>query len=110
MPITIEDMAKAGCTSARGIRYWEDQGLLGEVDRDKRDRRRYTEDHLRRARIIAAAQFGGFSLDEAKAMLAEWDGEAYNAVLYRLTQQSAIAADLVMALPEPANSDKVYDL
>ena len=66
---TMEEMTRAGCTSRRGVRYWEDQGLLGDVERSDGGTRRYTAEQLDRARIIAAAQFGGFDLDMIKKML-----------------------------------------
>jgi len=58
----MEEMTRAGCTSRRGVRYWEDQGLLGDVKRSDGGTRQYTAEQLDRARIIAAAQFGGFDL------------------------------------------------
>jgi Predicted transcriptional regulators len=68
----VEDMLRAGCTTRRGIRFWEDQGLLGPVSRSEGGTRRFTEEQLEKAKIIAAAQFGGWSLEEIKQMLVEW--------------------------------------
>lgn len=106
MTYTLEDMQRAGCTSGRGIRYWEEQGLLGQVERSSGGRRKYSQDNLDRAKIVAAAQFGGFSLDEAKAMVDEWGGEAYEAVQIRLTQQIVAATMLRENLPEPKPAEK----
>lgn len=111
MPHSIDDMCKAGCTSRRGVRYWEDEGLLGEVERTSGNQRRYNSEQLDKARIIAAAQFGGWSLDECKAMLAKYDDEAYEAILHRLMQQATLAAKLAEDLPTPAQpKEKVFDL
>ena len=52
---TVDEMCRAGCTSRRGVRYWEDQDLLGPVARSEGGTRRYTAEQLDKARIIAAA-------------------------------------------------------
>ena len=97
----IDMMMKVGCTTARGIRHWEDLGLLGEVERSNGGDRRYTDEQLDRAKIIAAAQFGSFSLEEAKQMLGEWSEEAYEAIGSRLFSQIELAQRLLEELPRP---------
>ena len=96
---TVNDMCTAGCTSRRGIRYWETEGLLGDVGRSAGGTRQYTLDQLHRAKIIAAAQFGGWSLEEAKNMLAEWGPEARAALIERLALQAKAALKLAENLP-----------
>ena len=49
---TIKDMIEAGHTSARMVRYWEDKGLLGTVERSDGGHRRYTSEQIDRARWI----------------------------------------------------------
>lgn len=100
---SMEDMTRAGCTSRRGIRYWEDLGLLGEVARTAGDTRQFTDDQMERARIIAAAQFGGFELDAIKEMLGEYHAsmEVYDALTTRLADQMRAAARLAEDLPIP---------
>lgn len=100
---SMDDMTRAGCTSRRGIRHWEDLGLLGDVARSAGDTRQYTDDQLDRARIIAAAQFGGWQLDEIKEMLVEYHAgvEVYDALTIRLSDQMRAAVRLVEALPVP---------
>jgi len=111
MPHTIDDMCKAGCTSRRGVRYWEEEGLLGEVERTSGNQRRYNSEQLDKAKIIAAAQFGGWSLEECKSMLEDYNDEAHEAILHRLMQQATLAARLAEDLPMPAvPQDKVFDL
>lgn len=115
MPITVDDMARAGCTTPRGIRYWEKEGLLGEVERSAGNQRRYTQDQLNSAKVIAAAQFGGWSLEDAKRMVHDYDQEAYEALLHRLMQQASAAARLAEELPPPPEGKpeapgQVYDL
>lgn len=109
---TVDDMTRAGCTSRRGVRYWEEQGLLGEVERSEGGTRRYTSEQMDKARIIAAAQFGGWSLEEIKQMLIEWGPEVAEAIVTRLADQARAAARLVEQLPRPpaASTGKEYDL
>lgn len=101
MSYSVDDMTKAGCTTRRGVRFWQEQGLLGEVARTNGNQRRFTEDQFRRAKIIAAAQFGGWKLDEIKQMLANYDAEAAQAIITRLSNQAKAAAMLAEALPLP---------
>lgn len=98
---SMDDMTRAGCTSRRGVRYWQDEGLLGEVARSEGGTRRYTAEQLDKAKIIAAAQFGGWSLDEIRQMLIEWGPEVYEALLTRLADQARAAARLGEQLPKP---------
>jgi DNA-binding transcriptional MerR regulator len=112
MPHTVDDMCKAGCTSRRGVRYWEDQGLLGTVERTSGNQRKFTDAQLDKARIIAAAQFGGWTLEECKEMLEAYDDEAHEAILHRLMQQATLAAKLAEDLPVPSETSpaKAFDL
>ena len=96
---SVEEMARAGCTSPRGLRWWEDKGLLGKVARSAGDTRRYTDEQLDRARIIAAAQFGGFDLETIGKMVVEYDLEVREALLMRLSDQVRAAARLGEQLP-----------
>jgi DNA-binding transcriptional MerR regulator len=98
---SVDEMCRAGCTSRRGIRFWEEKGLLGIVARSEGDTRRYTDEQMDRARIIAAAQFGGWNLEQIAAMLEEWGQEAYEAILTRLSEQAMAAARLGEQLPRP---------
>lgn len=109
---TVDEMTRAGCTSRRGVRYWEDQGLLGPVARSAGGTRQYTPEQLDRARIIAAAQFGGWSLDEIRQMLVEWGPEVHEALLTRLADQAMAAARLGEQLPRPPAAPvvKEFDL
>ena len=109
---SVEEMCRAGCTSRRGVRYWEDQELLGSVARSEGGTRRYTDEQLNKAKIIAAAQFGGWSLDEIKQMLIEWGPEVYEALCTRLSDQMRACIRLVESLPRPpgTSSAQEYDL
>jgi DNA-binding transcriptional MerR regulator len=108
----MEEMTRAGCTSRRGVRYWEDQGLLGDVKRSDGGTRQYTAEQLDRARIIAAAQFGGFDLDMVKRMLDDYGPEVYEALMTRLADQARACVRLGENLPSPARTGQAqeYDL
>ena len=109
---SMEAMCRAGCTTRRGVRYWEEVGLLGPVERTAGDTRRYTDEQLGKARIIAAASFGGWKLDEIAQMLIEWGPEAHEAILSRLADQAKLAARLATDLPPPPGRPTAveYDL
>ena len=107
---SVDEMCRAGCTTPRGVRYWEDQGMLGEVARTSGGRRHYTTEQLGRAKIIAAAQFGGFDLETIGKMVQEYDFEVYDALLTRLSDQTRAAVRLGESLPRPADKPMVYDL
>lgn len=109
---TVEEMTRAGCTTRRGIRFWEDKGLLGQVERSAGGTRQFTPEQLDKARIIAAAQFGGWSLDDIEQMLAGWNRDTYKAILIRLSDQSHTATQLGKSLPKPESKNTVieYDL
>lgn len=112
---SMDEMTRAGCTSRRAIRFWEDNGLLGEVARSNGDTRIFTDKQVDLARVIAAAQFGGFLLNQIKEMLEAYDEdmEVYDALAIRLADQMRAAARLAEALPIPlaARPAKVeYDL
>lgn len=107
---SVEEMCIAGCTSRRGVRWWEEQGLLGPVERSEGGTRRFTAEQLDKARIIAAAQFGNFSLDTIKQMLLEWGPEVYEAILTRLADQTRAAVRLGEQLPKPLATVAEFDL
>lgn len=107
---SMDAMTRAGCTSRRGVRYWESEGLLGTVARSEGGTRRYTDEQLDKAKIIAAAQFGGWPLDEIGRMLEEWGSEAYEAILTRLSDQARAAVRLGEQLPKPVAEREEYDL
>lgn len=101
MSYSVDDMAKAGCTSPRGVRWWEEQGLLGPVERTSGNQRRYTEEQVRRARIIAAAQYCSYSLTEIAEMVRVYDVEVYQALQVKLASVANTALTLGEGLPMP---------
>lgn len=109
---SVDEMVRAGCTTRRGVRFWEEKGLLGPVERSDGDTRRYTSEQLDKARIIAAAQFGNFSLDVIKQMLIEWGPEVHEAICIRLSDQVRAGVRLMEELPSPpaASNAQEFDL
>jgi len=101
MSYSIDDMATAGLTSPRGVRWWEEKGLLGEVARTSGDQRRYTEHQLWRVRIIAAAQYCSFTLAEIKEMLEAYGPEVALAIQVKLASVANTALALGEGLPTP---------
>jgi len=68
MTYSTPEIAAAARTTLRTVRWWEAKGLFGEVPRDKRGDRLFSEAHMQRAKVIAAASMAGMGLDEiAKA-------------------------------------------
>lgn len=112
---SVEDMCRAGGTTRRGVRFWEEKGLLGTVARSSGDTRQFTDEQLDRAKIIAAASFGGWKLEQVKEMLETYhvDPEIYEALTIRLSDQIRAAARLAEQLPVPMISKapmQEYDL
>lgn len=97
---TLTDMQKAGRTTDRAVRWWEEQGLLGAVERGPRGHRRYTAQQLERARFIGAAQAAGWSLEETKTDMLRWD-KLRTALEHRL----AVTQRWLKELPEPLEYD-----
>lgn len=67
MTHSTDDVAKAGRTTLRGVRLWEANDLFGPIARDGNGYRVFSEAHIQRARVIAAAQMAGMSLSEIKS-------------------------------------------
>jgi len=67
--LTIGEVAKRVGLKTSAIRYYESVGVLPEPERQS-GQRRYTADVVRRLGVIDVAKRAGFSLDEARALLA----------------------------------------
>jgi DNA-binding transcriptional MerR regulator len=71
--LTIGQVAHRAGLKTSAIRYYESVGLLPEARRES-GQRRYGDDTLRRLQVIDVAKRAGFSLDEARVLLATGDG------------------------------------
>ena len=69
----IGEVARRAGLRTSAIRYYESVGLLPEPPRES-GQRRYGDDTLRRLQVIEVAKRAGFSLDEARVLLATGNG------------------------------------
>ena len=67
------EVARQAGLKTSAIRYYESVGLLPEPERQS-GQRRYGADTLRRLQVIDVAKRAGFSLDEARVLLATSGG------------------------------------
>jgi MerR family redox-sensitive transcriptional activator SoxR len=71
--LTIGQVARQAGLNTSAIRYYESVGLLPEPRRES-GQRRYGDATLRRLQVIDVAKRAGFSLDEARVLLASSNG------------------------------------
>jgi MerR family transcriptional regulator, redox-sensitive transcriptional activator SoxR len=71
--LTIGQIARQAGLKTSAIRYYESVGLLPKPPRES-GQRRYDNATLRRLRVIDVAKRAGFSLDEARVLLATGNG------------------------------------
>jgi len=85
--ISIGELAKKLEMSQRTIRYYEEIGLLNSIKRIEAGRRVYTEDDLRRLKLIKRLKIMGMTLSEMQELEAMWTIEQSNdKVLRRLLE------------------------
>jgi MerR family redox-sensitive transcriptional activator SoxR len=70
--LTIGEVARRVGLKTSAIRYYESVGVLPEPERES-GQRRYTTDTVRRLEVIDVAKRAGFTLDEARILLATRD-------------------------------------
>jgi len=73
--LTIGQVATSAGINTSAIRYYERVGLLPEPER-RSGQRRYTQETVRRLGVIDVAKRAGFTLDDARALLATGDDGA----------------------------------
>jgi MerR family redox-sensitive transcriptional activator SoxR len=66
--LSIGEVARQVGLKTSAIRFYEKHGVLPEPERQS-GQRRYTDDTVRRLRVLDIAKRAGFSLDEAKVLL-----------------------------------------
>lgn len=86
MTLRIGQLAKMSGRTQSSIRYYEAQGLLGDVERAQ-GRRDFPESAVETMRVIDVAQRAGFSLAEIRELLAE--GSRASSTLARLATTKA---------------------
>jgi len=70
--LTIGEVARRAGLTTSAIRYYESIGVLPEPAREH-GQRRYGDETVRRLEIVEVAKRAGFSLDEARVLLAGAD-------------------------------------
>src|SRR5436190_701225 len=70
--LTIGEVARRAGLNASAIRYYESRGVLPAPERVG-GRRRYSDETVRRLQVIEVAKRAGFTLDEARVLLATAD-------------------------------------
>jgi MerR family redox-sensitive transcriptional activator SoxR len=77
--LSIGEVARQVGLRTSAIRFYEKRGVLPEPER-RSGQRRYTDDTVRRLRVLDIAKRAGFSLDEAKVLLDSSNGGAHEPV------------------------------
>jgi MerR family redox-sensitive transcriptional activator SoxR len=72
--LTIGEVARRAGLNTSAIRYYERVGVLPQPERSS-GQRRYGAETIERLRVIDVAKHAGFSLDEARLLLATTDGD-----------------------------------
>jgi DNA-binding transcriptional MerR regulator len=84
---SIGEIAKILDMSQRTIRYYEEIGLLNSIKRVEGGRRIYTDEDLRRLKLIKRLKIMGMTLSEMQELEAMWTYEKSNEkVLKRLLE------------------------
>ena|SRR5579883_42163 len=104
--LTIGAVARRADVPAKTIRFYEEAGVLPEAERSESGYRRYTEDDVRRIRLIRRARILGLGLREIKALadlaFAEscrtFEAELLRMIDRRLVEIDRTIADLVALL------------
>jgi MerR family redox-sensitive transcriptional activator SoxR len=85
--LTIGHVAERAGINSSAIRYYERVGLLPQPER-RSGQRRYTDETVRRLGVIDVAKRAGFTLEDARALLAtEDDGTPAHEQIRRLAER-----------------------
>lgn len=98
--LTIGQVAERVGLNTSAIRYYERIGLLPDPDREQ-GRRRYDESTVRRLQVIDVAKRAGFTLDDARVLLATDDGgEPAHEQIRHLAQRKLPEVEALIARAE----------
>ncbi len=81
--LSIGNMARKLDMSQRTIRYYEEIGLLNSIKRIEGGRRVYTDDDLRRLKLIKRLKIMGMTLSEMQELESMWTIEKSNDKILR---------------------------
>jgi MerR family transcriptional regulator, redox-sensitive transcriptional activator SoxR len=97
MTLTIGQLADRFGLNTSAIRYYESAGILPAPARES-GRRRYGSDAVRRLEVLQVAKRAGFSLDEARVLLAGADaGSPASASLRELAARKLPEVEALIA-------------
>jgi MerR family redox-sensitive transcriptional activator SoxR len=95
--LTIGEVARRAGLKTSAIRYYESVGVLPEPERAG-GQRRYSEETVQRLHVIDVAKRAGFSLDDARVLLATADeGSPASAQIRELAQRKLPEVDALIA-------------
>lgn len=101
-PYTIEAMAEAAYTTPRAIRLWEDEGFLGEINRDDRERRIYTDADLATARLVGTCRALGMLNESILKVVTDYDETKVSQVKAQIRAKIGYFEKLMRDLPLPS--------
>jgi MerR family redox-sensitive transcriptional activator SoxR len=95
--LTIGEVARRAGLKTSTIRYYEARGVLPTPER-RSGQRRYTEQTVERLHVIDVAKRAGFSLDDARVLLATADdGTPASAQIRELAQRKLPEVEALIA-------------
>lgn len=98
---TIEAIADWANTTPRAIRLWEDEGFLGKIDRDDRERRIYTDDDLDTARLVSTCRALGMINESILKVVTNYDDVKVSQVKAQIRAKIGYFEKLMRDLPQP---------
>ena len=108
---TIEAMAEAANTTPRAIRLWEDEGFLGEIDRDDRERRIYTDADLQTAKVVGTCRVLGMTNESILKVVTHYDETKSDQIKAQIRAKIGYFEKLMRDLPAPAPAaEEAWDL
>ena len=115
--MTIGQLAKQASVSVETIRFYERKGLIEQPRKPASGYRQYGEDSLQRVRFVKRAQALGFSLDEAKDLMAleasckdvqELAEHKLSLVQEKIASLKALETNLTVLIQSCHNNDKAH--
>ena len=104
---SIDDLARAAGTTVRNVRLYQERGLLPPPRREGR-RGLYSDDHLRRLRLVLTMLARGYPLTAIRELLDAWEaGRSLDDVL---GFEEALSAPYASAAPRRVTLDELAAL
>lgn len=87
--LTIGQVARQAGVNTSAIRYYERNGILPAPPRES-GQRRYTHETVRQLQVLDVAKRAGFTLDEARVVLADDTGQLRELAARKLPEVDAL--------------------